>query len=174
MRCKFECGNVFFEYPLEMTKGESFFSIGEKTYIGKHSVLTAWDSYEGYNYSPKVIIGSNCHFGEYLNITCIKSINIGNGCLTGKWVTITDNAHGEIEEMLQETRPNKRMLISKGAVNIGDNVWIGDKVTIVSGVTIGRGCIIGANAVVTKNMPPYSLVGGIPARVIKTLKKDEY
>ena len=65
-------------------------------------------------------------------------------------------------------RPQKRELSSKGIIKIGDNVWIGDKATILSNVSIGDGSIVAANSVVTKNVPPYSVVAGNPARVIKT------
>lgn len=52
-------------------------------------------------------------------------------------------------------------------VHIGEDVWIGCNVTILKGVTIGRGCIVAAGAVVTKSLPPYSIAGGIPAKIIK-------
>lgn len=55
-------------------------------------------------------------------------------------------------------------------VIIEDNVWIGSRVTILPGVTIGTGCIIGASAVVTKSMPPFSVVAGNPAKVVKNRK----
>lgn len=56
---------------------------------------------------------------------------------------------------------------TKGDVIIGNDVWIADGVKILSGVHIGDGCVIGSNAVVTKNMPPYSICGGNPAKIIK-------
>ena len=59
------------------------------------------------------------------------------------------------------------MIVSKGPVVIGDNVWIGDKVTVLPGVTIGDGAVIAANAVVTKDVPAYSVVAGNPAKIIK-------
>ena len=68
--------------------------------------------------------------------------------------------------------PVEREIYSKGAVRIGNNVWIGDKATILPGVTIGDGVIIGANSVVTKNIPDYCVVGGNPAKVIKSIKKN--
>ena len=55
----------------------------------------------------------------------------------------------------------------KGDIVVGDDVWIGARATILSGVTIGQGAIVAAGAVVTKDVPPYSIVAGIPARVIK-------
>ena len=57
-------------------------------------------------------------------------------------------------------------------VVIGDDCWIGRRVMIMAGVTIGEGCVIAAGAVVTKDIPPYSVVGGIPAKVIKNRKQE--
>ena len=62
--------------------------------------------------------------------------------------------------------PNERPIISKGKIKIGDNVWIGEKVTILAAVTIGEGAVIAANSVVTKNVAPYTVVAGVPAKVI--------
>ena len=57
-------------------------------------------------------------------------------------------------------------------ITIHDNVWIGGKVCILPGVTVGEGAVIGAGSVVTRDVPPYSVVAGNPARVIKTLEKQ--
>ena len=62
------------------------------------------------------------------------------------------------------------ILSQKGPVVIGNNVWLADKVSVMPGVTIGDGAIVAANAVVTKDVPPYALVAGIPAKVIKIMK----
>ena len=63
--------------------------------------------------------------------------------------------------------PRSRTIYSKGPVIIGENVWIGENVCILPGVTIGKGTVIGAGAVVTKDIPPFSVAGGNPARIIK-------
>jgi acetyltransferase-like isoleucine patch superfamily enzyme len=57
--------------------------------------------------------------------------------------------------------------ITRGPVVLEDDVWLGLRVTVMSGVTIGRGAVVAAGAVVTKDVPPYAIVGGVPAKVIK-------
>ena len=64
-------------------------------------------------------------------------------------------------------------MTSNGPIIIGDNVWIGDKVTILSGVKIGNNAIIGSNSVVTKDIPPFSVAAGIPAKVIKIIPENQ-
>jgi len=147
--------------------GGKYMILGKNTMIERHSVLTCWDTYKENKYSPHLEIGNDCSLGEYLHITCIGSIKIGNGVLMGRRVTISDNSHGSTEITDLQIKPTDRPLISKGAIVIEDNVWIGDKATILSGVTIGKGAVVAANAVVTKDVPAYSVVGGIPAQILK-------
>lgn len=155
-------------FPMDFTTlGEDCISIGTGTTFGEHSILTAWKSTSaGENRTPEIEIGDNCCFGEYNHITSVNNIKIGNNLLTGRWVTITDNNHGDTSYETLHNPPLKRMVTSNGPVIIGNNVWIGDKATILSNVTIGDGVVIAANAVVTKNVPPYTVVAGVPARVI--------
>ena len=115
-------------------------------------------------------IGNNVSLGEYSHITCANKVTIGNSVLTGRFVLITDNSHGNSTKDSADIAPLAREIHSNGPVCIGDNVWIGDKVTILPNVTIGKGCIIAANAVVTKDIPEYSVAAGVPAKVIKTIK----
>lgn len=163
---------------LRLFRGGQFISIGSYTNIGCQSVLTAWDEYADEQFTPSIRIGDNCSIGEFCHITACHSITIGNGVLTGRFVYISDNSHGDysrnsLEEQLA-LRPTLRPLGVKGSVNIGDNVWIGDRVTILSGVTIGEGAIVAANAVLTHDVPAYTIVGGVPAKVIKDLKSKNH
>ena len=154
-------------YHLGALRGAKYMEIGDATVIGRHAVLTAWPTYRDQTFTPKVTIGIGCDFGEYLHLSCVSAITIGNGVLTGRWVTITDNAHGHATMEEMTLPPASRPLAIKGDITIGNNVWIGDKATILSGVTIGDGAIVAANAVVTTHVPAYSVVGGCPARVLK-------
>lgn len=119
-------------------------------------------------FMPEIIIGNNVSLGAYNHISAINSIKIGNGVLTGKWVTIVDNSHGDTNLKSLYKSPSKRPMVSKGKVLIGDDVWIGDKVTILPNVEIGKGAVIAANSVVTKNVKSYTVVGGNPATIIKS------
>lgn len=93
-----------------------------------------------------------------LTLDCYKEISIGDGVAIAKNVTIRDSDNHEIqggEEVSQ-------------AVSIGNNVWIGLNAVILKGVSIGDGAIIAAGAVVVRDVPAFTLVGGVPARVIKS------
>ena len=166
---KFRSQNLSFKRSVNLLLGTKYFNIGNNSSFGKFSVITAWDKYEGELFNPEVYIGQNCNFGDYLHLTCINKIAIGEGVLTGRWVTITDNGHGETDFDNLSIQPVKRKLYSKGPVIIGNNVWIGDKATILPGVTIGDGAVIAANSVVTKDIPPFSVAAGNPAHIIKTI-----
>lgn len=156
----------------DLIVGKKYIEIGDRSMIGKHVQLTAWGVHHGERFNPTIKIGSGSQFGSYNHITAINRIEIGNGVLTGKFVTITDNSHGMPgDENDCDISPIYRTVYSKGPVIIENNVWIGDKATIMANVRIGRCSIIGANAVVTKDIPPYSIVGGNPARIIRKIKE---
>lgn len=100
-------------------------------------------------------------------------VAIGNYCSIAYGVTIV--ASGEHNYSAVANYPFSARFegdeitdtFTKGPVRIGNDVWIGARATILSGVTVGDGAVIAAGAVVTKHVPPYAIVGGVPARVIK-------
>ena len=145
-------------------------SIGKNTHIGRNVLLRCFDA-AGEKGLSTITIGEKSCIGDHSTITAAKKITIGNGVLTGRMVIITDNSHGHtnIPEEL-DIDPILRPIVSTGEVVIEDNVWIGEKASIMPGVRVGKGSIIAANAVVTKNVPPYSIVGGCPAKVIKMMR----
>lgn len=115
---------------------------GGRLEINKGAVFTVKDGYMNYDSV----------------ISCSKRIEIGEHCLIGERVKITDsNKHTINTENFEKEAP----------VIIGDHVWICNDATILPGVTIGNGAAVAAGAVVTKDVPPYTLVGGVPAKVIK-------
>lgn len=146
--------------------GAQHIRIGNMTSIGAHATLTAWDNYHGETLHPSISIGNNCEIGEYVHISSTNKITLGDGTLTGRWVTIVDNNHGNSQREQLDLPPHLRKITSKGPITIGRNVWIGDKVSILAGVNIGDGAIIAAGSVVTHDIPSYATAAGIPARII--------
>lgn len=150
--------------------GLRYVSVGEHTEIARGATL-AVRNIDSVGPKPFIRIGDNCHIGVGIHITAVRGIEIGDGLLTGSNVLITDNSHGTTRDMLTDTSPIDRSIVSKGGVKIGCNVWLGNNVCVLSGITVGDGAIVAAGAVVTHDVPPYSLVAGVPARVIRQLKR---
>ena len=143
-------------------------SIGDNVQLGKQGVLEVFPKFKEDNYpEAEIIIGANAVIGDYFHIGAIQKLQIGQNVLIGRYVLINDHSHGDLADSKNGIPPVDRTLKSKGRITIKDNVWIGDNAAILSGVTIGEGAIVGANSVVTKDVPPYTVVGGVPAQVIK-------
>lgn len=168
-KIKFRSRSEFFIEKNYSIIGEECISIGDKFYASNNLKLQAWKTYKNQKFEPLIEIGSNVSMMENCQISCCKMIIIGDGCLFGPNVFITDNYHGNNTEAQVDIIPIERPLYVKGEVVIGDNVWIGRNVCIMPGVTIGNGVVIGANAVVTHDIPEKSVAVGIPAKVIKKI-----
>ncbi|HFU4497076.1 TPA: hypothetical protein ACGPAS_001050 [Streptococcus suis] len=124
-------------------------------------------------------IGDNLYMGYNSFIGAVESVYIGNDVIIASNVRIFDNNN-------HPTDPEKRREMSHSdfygdlwswtqsdhkAVVLNDNVWVGEYSAILKGVVVGEGSIIASHSVVTKDVPPYSIVAGNPAKVVKTLSK---
>lgn len=148
-------------------KGGKYIKFGENFSSCPGLRIEAWDEYEGERFEPEIYFGDNVCFNFDCHVGAVGHITIGNNVLIGSHVLITDHYHGDGSEESLGLSPAKRKLYYKGAVTIEDDVWIGDNVSILPGVTIGRGSVIGANALVNKSFPQGSIIGGVPAKLIK-------
>lgn len=157
--------NSFLETPLQIDRGK-YISVGNNSSIGYSAWLGAFDKYNEQSFSPKLIIGNNVRIGNFACITCIQELIIGDGCLFSDYVYISDHYHGFDPQLKVE--PARQPLFSKGKVQIGSNTFIGYRASILSGVTIGRNCVVGAHSVVTESFPDFSMIAGVPAKLIKT------
>ena len=147
-------------------KGHEFITIGNFSRFGSMCKI---DVFKDNSERPIVKIGEKTVFASNCYLSAINKIIIGDGCLFGVNTFITDNFHGSNTLAELVIPADERKLYSKGPVIIGNNVWTGRNVCIMPGITIGDGAIIGANAVVTKDVPANSIVGGVPAEIIKTI-----
>lgn len=134
--------------------------IGKNVTIGKNVDIFP----VGGSYPSRVIIGNNVIVGDYNRFASCDCVEIGDDVLFAAYVHITDHSH----EFKDINKPVvKQGIFSKGQVKIGKGSWLGYRSEVLSGVTIGEHCIIAAGAIVTKDVPSYSVVAGIPAKVIK-------
>ena len=111
----------------------------------------------------KLSIGSG-YMNYNSKIYCFDEINIGYDVIISEGVIIRDSDNHQILDGKH---------VKSKPINIGNHVWIGLNAVILKGVTIGDGAIVAAGAVVTKDVPSHSLVGGVPARIIKNYVKWE-
>lgn len=130
-------------------------------------------------------LGTSCRFGREvfldtnggritlghhvrINAGCVlvsySSISIGDDCLVGEYVSIRDANHGTEAGQAMRLQPH-----TSAPIVVGRNVWIGRGAVVLKGVRIGDGAVIAANSVVTHDVAPHTLVGGVPARLIKAL-----
>ena len=110
-----------------------------------------------------ISIGDECFFNNNCSVTAAEKIIIGNRCKFANNLVIVDHDHEIVDGHATAD------LVSE-PIHIGDNVWVGANCTILKGVNIGKCAIIAAGAVVTKDVPEYTIVAGIPAKEIKRFK----
>ena len=155
--------------PRSYLRGLSHIMMGEDFKAGDGLWLQAITHYETQVFNPRITIGNHVRVSHWSHIACTNSVTIGDHVLIGSKVIITDHNHGSFGDPATSPRipPAQRPLEDNGIVRIEANVWLGDGVVVCPGVTMGESSVAGANAVVTTNVPPFTLVAGIPARPIR-------
>lgn len=145
-------------------------SFGKGVYAERNLWLEAVASYRSQRFSPRVTIGDYVCFSDGVHISSIQSVSIGNHCLFGSHIYVSDHNHG-IYRGERQSRPDQppahRELGGGGPVVIGENVWVGDNSVILGPATIGNGAIVAANSVVRGVISANTIVAGAPAKPIK-------
>jgi acetyltransferase-like isoleucine patch superfamily enzyme len=136
-------------------KGYGRLVVGRWVHIGEGNKLRC---HEG-----NLRIGDKCVFGKDNVVNCYLDVEFGAATIVADWVYVCDFDHvySDIH------RPIKDQGIAKSPVRIGPDVWVGTKVTVLRGVQVGHGSVLAAHAVVNKDVPPMSVVVGVPGRVVK-------
>ena len=131
------------------------FSLGQKSVVESYSCIN--------NAVGDVVIGDHTRIG--LHNTIIGPVTIGSHVNLAQGITVTGLNHNfeSTDKRIDEQG------VSTLQVTIGDDIWIGANAAIMPGVTIGNHCVVAAGAVVTKDVPPHSLVAGVPAKIIKQI-----
>ena len=141
--------------------------------IGEHSIVQANILFEETGGTMR--IGNRTYIGKS-DLICYRSVDIGNDVVMSWGITITDHDSHNVDwqhrknDVMQWSKGRKDWThVSYAPVVIADKVWIGFNASILKGVTIGEGAVVGACSVVTRDVAPFSVVAGNPARLIRNL-----
>lgn len=137
-------------------------SFGNNVSIGKYTTIECTGTLKSLGKGLKV--GSRVGLGTHGFFGCAGGIEIGDDTIFGNYVSL----HSENHNFQDRNIPIRLQGVKRKGIIIGKDCWIGAKVTILDGTVIGDGCIVAAGAVVRGYIPPYSIIGGIPAKVIKS------
>ncbi|CCV14989.1 acyltransferase [Mesorhizobium sp. STM 4661] len=139
--------------------------------IGENGIINCYFSFD--RPGAQITIGRDCYIGKS-HLVAAERVSIGNDVVISWGVTIVDhNSHSldwkQRAKDVADWRHGKKDWTDIGIapVTIDDNAWIGMGVTILKGVTIGKGAVVGAASVVTKDVAPFAVVAGNPARLIE-------
>jgi len=154
--------NLKCDGDIPLIEGSGDIIIGDNVFIGNKG---AWFVTPKIHEKPVLRIGSNTVVNYRTVISVVTNVTIGNNCLIAEETKIFDNnSHG-----IDYT--NRKMTEKDvGPITIEDNVWIGMNSIIMKNVTIGMGAVVAAGSLVTKNVPPLTLVGGVPAKAMKKIE----
>jgi acetyltransferase-like isoleucine patch superfamily enzyme len=144
--------------------GAQYIHIGSRVSIGARSYIHAIDHYMGESYNPNISIGDDVYIGRDCYINAISTIEIQEGCVLSEGVYLADEGHGLDPEA---GLIMKQRLTTKGPILIGAHSFIGLRACVLPGVVLGHHCVVGTGAVVTRSFPPYSMLVGNPAKIIK-------
>ena len=138
---------------------------GDKVTIGSYAIIRPTNLYGG-EAGVGLKVGNNSSIGPYSYIGCSGYIEIGENVMMSPRVSIYSENHNFSET----DRPMIEQGVTRSFVIIEDDCWIAANAVILAGVTVGKGSVVAAGSIVTKDVPPYSIVGGNPARIIKSRK----
>lgn len=148
--------------------GKQEFTGGGKIIIGENTRIARWCVFR--EYGGSITIGNNCSINSFCHLSGNGGIRIGDNVLIATQCVLISANHC----FNDTTKPISCQGETRAQVIIEDDCWLGAGVKVLMGVKIGRGSVIGAGSVITHDIPPYSVVVGVPGKVIKSRISDEY
>jgi maltose O-acetyltransferase len=158
--------NACFHVPVR-SNGRGRIIIGEDNTFGyplSHCLGSGEILVQARTEDAEIVIGSNNIINNNSVIGCTSRVVIGNDCLIGDSVAIYD---ADFHNLSPERRRDQQF--PTAPIILGNNIWIGSRAMILKGVTVGDHSVIGAMSIVTKSIPPRTLVAGNPARIVREL-----
>lgn len=137
--------------------------LGDCVKIGSYSKLLSTSHFS--KFGKGLVMGSNSAVGDFTHFGAPGGIEIGNDVIMGSYVSF----HSENHNFLDTTKLIREQGTSSKGIKIGNNIWVGAKVTFLDGCVVGDNSVVAAGAVVNGIYPQNSVIGGIPAKVIKSL-----
>lgn len=158
-------------FPPATLMGTSSIHIGVETLIGRHVTLSVGYGDDDPSLPARgLVIGDRCVIGARTSLTAHTSIVIGDDVWLGQDVFVSDASHGYQDP----ATPIGRQLGEHQPVRVGDGTWIGHGAIVLPGSSIGRNVVVAAGSVVRGDVPDHSVVGGVPARILRRLVGDEW
>jgi acetyltransferase-like isoleucine patch superfamily enzyme len=138
--------------------------LGDCVKIGSYSKLLSTSHFS--KFGKGLVMGSNSAVGDFTHFGAPGGISIGNDVIMGSYVSFHSENHNfsDSSMLIRDQGVN-----SKGII-LGNNIWVGAKVTFLDGCEVGDNSVVAAGAVVNGKYPAHSIIGGVPARVIKTIE----
>ena len=163
-RCKFGKSVTIGDFSRVSGLCLDYVEFGNYVSIGRYSSVIASTSY---NFLGKGIsIGQNVAIGEYAYLGGAGGLRIGSDTIVGQYFS----CHPENHNFLNKDTLIRHQGVSRKGIEIGNNVWIGSKVTFLDGSSVGDGSVVAAGSVVTESFGDRVLIGGVPARILKSLE----
>jgi acetyltransferase-like isoleucine patch superfamily enzyme len=135
---------------------------GNHVTVGRFAMIRP-SGYYGREIGSGLSIGDYSNIGAYCYVGCSGKIEIGKNVLMSPYVSLFAENHNYQDINI----PMREQGVTRSPIVVEDDCWLASKSTILAGVRIGRGSIVAAGAVVTKDVPPYTIVGGVPAKIIR-------
>lgn len=137
--------------------------LGDNVRIGAYSYLTCTSHLSKYGIGLKM--GANSAIGDFTHFGASGGIEIGTDVIMGSYISF----HSENHNFNDTTRLIREQGVTSKGIKLGNNIWVGAKVTFLDGCQIGDNSVVAAGAVVSGTFPPNSIIGGVPAKILKEI-----